>query len=143
MTKNNFFWYALIFILLISAGSCGFHLFLLQFEPLVRLRLPAGLFAGIYVYLVPLTLASVWVVYHRFLKDHTAAGKTFFLMVFVKIIVSAVYLFPDFIIPKALSKEFVIQFMPVFFVLLFIETYLLIRLLNLPLDEFSKNDQNQ
>jgi predicted permease len=108
--------------------------------PLVEFK---GSFLTIYFFVTFLSLATFWFVYSKFKKDHTAAGRAFFVAVFVKIISSAVFLYPGVVTQAKFAKQLAAQFLPVFFILLFVETILLIRLLNKPSGENSKNDENQ
>lgn len=143
MTKNNFFWYSFLLILLCCFAVYAVNRFVLIRQWPDLAKVPNIAMYAIYLFNFLITVGSVFLIHRRYLKDQTAAGRTFFLTVFVKIITSAIFLFPGVIVVKAIAKVYVIQFMTLFFILLFVETYLLIRLLNLPSDEKIKNDQNQ
>jgi len=143
MTKNNFFWYSFLLILLCCFAVYSVNRFVLIRQWPDFAKVPNIAMYAIYLFNFLITVGSVFLIHRRYLKDQTAAGRTFFLTVFVKIITSAIFLFPGVIVVKAIAKVYVIQFMTLFFILLFVETYLLIRLLNLPSDEKIKNDQNQ
>jgi hypothetical protein len=143
MTKNNFFWYSFLLILLCCFAVYAVNRFVLIRQWPDLAKVPNIAMYAIYLFNFLITVGSVFIIHRRYLKDQTAAGRTFFLTVFVKIITSAIFLFPGVIVVKAIAKVYVIEFMTLFFILLFVETYLLIRLLNLPSDEKIKNDQNQ
>ena len=83
------------------------------------------------------------VIYWRYSQDKSSAGKTYFILVFMKLFGALAYMWP-WIQPKTeFSKSFAANFLIAFFSLLFIETILLVRILNRPLSENSKNDENQ
>lgn len=100
-------------------------------------------FWSMYLFLVPMSLATLWFVRWRFGKDHQGAGKSYFITVFVKMFASAFFLYPGVMVERIFLRETAVQFLTIFFVLLFVETWLLIRLLNRPLGENLKNDENQ
>src|SRR5690606_54844 len=97
----------------------------------------------IYFFLVSMSLLAIWFVLWRYKKDHTAAGRAYFITVFFKMFGSAFFLYPGVLVKAEILRETAVQFMILFFILLFIETFLLVRLLNKPLDEKLKNDENQ
>ena len=98
---------------------------------------------SLYLFLVPLSVLTIWFVLWRFKKDNTSAGSAYFITVFFKMFGSAFFLYPGVVTDASLMKPTAVQFMIIFFLLLFIETILLVKLLNAPLDEKSKNDENQ
>lgn len=142
MTTNRFRFFATLIILLVSSACGTVHFFLRRdgFLPEVFSQTPFILF---YVFLVPLSLLTVWFVLWRFKKDQTSAGGAYFITVFFKMFGSALFLYPGLIADASLMKPTAIQFMTIFFLLLFIETLLLVKLLNAPLNEKVKNDENQ
>lgn len=142
MTTNRFRFFATLIILLVSLACGTVHFFLRRdgFLPEVFSQTPFILF---YVFLVPLSLLTVWFVLWRFKKDQTSAGGAYFITVFFKMFGSAFFLYPGIVADASLMKPTAIQFMTIFFLLLFIETLLLVKLLNAPLNEKVKNDENQ
>lgn len=142
MRTNKFGFYATSVILFASTLCSIVHLSLLKQNVL------PGAFKGtpfwsLYFFLIPASLFTVWFVLWRYKKDHTSAGRAYFITVFFKMFGSAFFLYPGLVVKSTFLRETAIQFMALFFVFLFIETFLLIKLLNKPLDENSKNDENQ
>ena len=134
MTINRFIQISLALILVLAAVMYGIHAIIAKayyIKPLIPLRL----FNTIYVFLVPLSLLSIWFVAWRFKQDNTAAGRAFFVVIFMKIFASAIFLYPGVVTVEVLAKKTAMHFMPVFFILLFIETFLLVKLLNQPFSE--------
>lgn len=142
MTTNRFGFFATVIILLVTAACGSVHFFLRQ-ENFLPEQFSQTPFLLLYFFLVPLSILTVWFVLWRFKKDKTAAGSAYFITVFFKMFGSAFFLYPGIVIEAPLLKPTAIQFMIIFFLLLFIETILLVKLLNAPLDEKIKNDENQ
>jgi cytochrome bd-type quinol oxidase subunit 2 len=142
MTTNRFGFFATLIILLVSLAFGTVHFFLRRdgFLPENFSQTPFILF---YVFLVPLSLLTLWFVLWRFKKDRTSAGGAYFITVFFKMFGSALFLYPGMVADASLMKPTAVQFMIIFFLLLLIETILLAKLLNARLDEKSKNDENQ
>ncbi len=142
MKTNRFGFFATGIILLASLIFGTIHFFLRKdgFLPEVFSETPFVLF---YAFLIPLSLITVWFVLWRFKKDNTTAASAYFITVFFKMFGSAIFLYPGVVSDPSLMKPTAVQFMIIFFLLLFIETILLVKLLNAPLDEKSKNDENQ
>lgn len=142
MTTNRFGFFATSIILTASLICAAIHFFLLRsgYLPELFSTTPFGL---LYLVLVPASLITIWFVLWRFRKDHTTAGRSYFITVFFKMFGSAFFLYPGVVVKASILKATAIQFMAIFFLLLFIETILLVKLLNTPLDEKLKNDENQ
>ncbi|MBK9190826.1 MAG: hypothetical protein IPM77_04545 [Crocinitomicaceae bacterium] len=135
MTINNFGKYASILLGIAGLLLMSVHTLIVEsdvFSMLFTLDVPYLLS---YVLIFPLSLGGILFTYFRFVRDKSSAGNSFFIVVFFKIFGSAIFLIPGLIFDKAEMKEMVYHFMPVFFIFLFVETLLLVRLLNLPLDE--------
>ena len=98
-----------------------------------------------YVFLVPVSLIGLGIVAHRFKKTEkiTSIGKNYIAYTVLKMIFAIVFLLPWLLNKDESSKPMVIQFFAIFFPFLLVETILLIRLLNSPLGEKNKNEQNQ
>jgi hypothetical protein len=142
MTTNRFGFFATSIILLTSLVCISAHYVIrdLGYFPELFSGTPFGI---LYLFLIPASLLTVWFVIWRYKKDHTSAGRSYFITVFFKMFGAAFFLYPGFVINAANLKATAIQFMAIFFLLLFIETFLLVKLLNTPLDEKLKNDENQ
>jgi hypothetical protein len=142
MTTNRFGFFATLIILLASLACMSVHYLVkdLGFFPQIFLGTP---FTMLYAFLVPASLLTIWFVIWRYKKDHTSAGRSYFITVFFKMFGAAFFLYPGLVINASILKPTAIQFMAIFFLLLFIETFLLVKLLNTPLDEKLKNDENQ
>lgn len=142
MTTNRFGLVATLIILMVSMVCGTVHFFLRQdgFLPENFSQTP---FTLLYIFLVPLSILTIWFVLWRYKKDKTSAGSAYFITVFFKMFGSAFFLYPGVAADASLMKPTALQFMIIFFLLLFIETILLVKLLNAPLDEKVKNDENQ
>ncbi|MBI3136543.1 MAG: hypothetical protein HYZ14_17845 [Bacteroidetes bacterium] len=138
-SKYRLYAFLVIFLVSLAAGIIHYWLRITLF-PVWSAETP---FWEFYLFLVPFSVLTIWFVSWRYSLDHTAAGRSYFITVFVKMFSSAIFLYPGVVVPSAFLRETVIQFMALFFILLFIETILLVRLLNRPLSENSKNDENQ
>lgn len=142
MTTNRFGFFATFIILTVSLACVSVHYLIREMGYFPEL-FSGTAFALLYLFLVPASLLTIWFVLWRYKKDHTSAGRSYFITVFFKIFGGAFFLYPDFVINASILKATAIQFMAIFFLLLFIETFLLVKLLNTPLDEKLKNDENQ
>lgn len=98
-----------------------------------------------YVFLVPVSIFGLWFIALRYIKSKkiTSIGKNYLLYTAAKMMLSILFLLPWLLNKDEATKPMVIQFFAVFFPFLLVETILLIRLLNSPLDEKNKNEQNQ
>jgi len=128
-------------LLIMAAVLFPCHFFLL--EHIIPQVYSAGAWWSIYLFLFPLTALTILGVARRYKKDHAAAGKTYFLFVFLKLTGSIGFLMP-WLFPKTeFSTPFAHQFLILFFILLFVEVRLLIVLLDPRFGENLKNDENQ
>ncbi|MBD3638292.1 MAG: hypothetical protein HUJ25_13145 [Crocinitomicaceae bacterium] len=98
-----------------------------------------------YVFLVPVSALGMAYIAKRYSKSKkiTSIGKNYILYTVVKMILSILFLLPWLLNKDESSKPMVIQFFIIFFPFLLVETILLVRLLNTPLDEKMKNEENQ
>lgn len=98
-----------------------------------------------YIFLIPITLLGLYYIVFRFKKSQkiTSIGKNYILFTVVKMILALVFLLPWLLNKDETSKPMIIQFFSIFFPFLLVETILLVRLLNVPLDEKLKNEENQ
>lgn len=76
-------------------------------------------------------------------KEVTSFGKTYLFYTTIKILAAIGFLIPWLLDDKEIARSFAAHFFSIFFPYLFVETILLIRYLNGPLDEKSKSDENQ
>ena len=142
MKTNKFLFFATGLILITAAICVTLHFLMLQ-KKWLPLSFGQSPIVEMYLFLVPASLLTIWFVNWRYTKDHTSAGRSYFVTVFFKMFGSAAFLYPGVVVPPIFFRETVIQFMVIFFILLFIETLLLVRLLNLPVTQIPKNDENQ
>ena len=84
----------------------------------------------IYLFLVLLTLGSHFFMVRGFVKDKNSLGKNFMAYMVVKMIGSILFLSPWLFYRNDYSRPIVYQFFIIFFPLLFIETLMLVKLLN-------------
>lgn len=96
-----------------------------------------------YLFNVPFTLLVFLVCTWMYKIDKTTVGKTYFVFVFLKMFAAVGFLAPWLFWKNDYSTPMVHQFFVVFFVMLFVEVKLLVRLLNNGSGEISKNDENQ
>lgn len=80
--------------------------------------------------LVPITILGFVVMHLRISKKIKSGAMTFVFYSTVKILLTGVYLGPFLINKDDNTKSFVLQFMVLFFGMLFFETFLFTRLLN-------------
>lgn len=97
----------------------------------------------LYLFLVPLSLLVVLICKIVYNADKTAVGRTYFIFVFIKMFASIGFLSPWIFWKDDYTLPMVHQFFCLFFPLLFVEIKVLIELLNPPLGENLKNDENQ
>ena len=98
-----------------------------------------------YLFLVPASVIGLFYIHKRFYRSGNikTIGKNYILYTTVKMVLAIVFLLPWLLTKDESSKPMVIQFFAIFFPFLLVETILLVRLLNTPLDEKNKNEQNQ
>ena len=93
-----------------------------------------------YVVVALLTAATVVVVSYRFARQKTSAAMTYFVMAFIKMVISVLFLLPWLINKTPLTKPFVLQYIIAFFIALFIELALIANVLNQKSELSVKND---
>ncbi|UKN00368.1 hypothetical protein K6119_11545 [Paracrocinitomix mangrovi] len=76
-------------------------------------------------------------------KEIQSVGKAYLIFTTLKIVLSFVFLLPWLLMSKEIAKIFVGHFFLIFFPYLLVETILLIRFLNKPLDEKINTDEIQ
>ena len=98
-----------------------------------------------YVFLIPISVLGMTIIARRYTKSQkiTSIGKNYIAYTALKMLLAIVFLIPWLLNKDENSKPMVIHFFIVFFPFLLVETILLVRLLNTPLDEKVKNEQNQ
>jgi general stress protein CsbA len=115
-------------VLILSSAIFIIHLALLF------LALPPVYFASkfwlIYLFLVPLTLAGIYFIQKKHLADSKSVGKNFFIYMIAKMVLTLLFLSPWLVYKDEFSRPMVYQFFAIFFPLLFMETFVLIKLLN-------------
>lgn len=84
----------------------------------------------IYLFFVPLTLGALTYIVSRYSKNPKTVGKNFFIYVIVKMVAILGFLSPWLLHKTEITRPFVYQFLIIFFLLLFMETYQLVRMLN-------------
>ena len=96
----------------------------------------------IYAGLVPISLFGLGYIAHRYKKSEkiTSIGINYIGYTVLKVLVAFAVLAPWLIDKDTSSKPMVAQFFSVFFPFLLVETILLVKLLNTPLDEKKEND---
>lgn len=142
MTRNNFLAIASFFLVVVAGSVVGFQYLLVHLSLYPNSLLPVP-FAEILLFIAIASLLTLSFVYWRFKKDATAAGRSYFSTVFFKIFGSAFLLYPNVWVNAEQTKPTAAVFLSIFFLFLLVETILLVKLLNMPLDEKKKNDENQ
>jgi len=141
MTTNSFTSQAISKLLSASLVLAIVHFFLIQF--ILPEIYGTGPYWALYLFLVPLTFLVVLISKVVYDVDKTAVGRTYFIFVFIKMFASVGFLSPWIFWKDDYTLPMVHQFFCLFFPLLFVEIKILVRLLNQPLDENLKNDENQ
>ena len=85
---------------------------------------------SIYLFFVPLTIGALGYIVSQYHKNPRSVGKNFFIYVIIKMIAILGFLSPWLLYKSEYTRPFVYQFLIVFFLLLFLETYQLVRMLN-------------
>lgn len=138
---SNFYSLAITKLLSASLVLAVVHFLLIEFV------LPeiygSGPYWALYLFLVPLSILVVLISGLVYEADKTAVGRTYFIFVFIKMFASVGFLAPWLFWKDDYTIPMVHQFFCLFFPLLFVEIKVLIELLNPPLDENLKNDENQ
>jgi hypothetical protein len=99
----------------------------------------------IHVFLFLASFIGIFAISRNFERtgEVTSFGKTYLFYTTLKILAAIGFLVPWLLGDKNIAKNFAGHFFAIFFPYLFVETILLIRYLNGPLDEKSKSDENQ
>ncbi len=87
-------------------------------------------FGLLYLFFVPLTLLAISLIYRRYLKNPKSVGKSFFIYVIIKMILVIAFLSPWLFFKDEYTRPFVYQFLLIFFPSLFLETLILVRMLD-------------
>lgn len=98
-----------------------------------------------YVYLIPITVIGLFMVIVNYGKTRklSSIGKTYLLYTVIKMVGAVALLLPWLLFKDETSKPMVFHFFAVFLPFLLIETILIVKLLNISLDEKNKNEINQ
>lgn len=84
----------------------------------------------LYVFMVPVTLTALLLIRRMYLKNPKSVGKGFFAYVIIKMILVIAFLSPWLFYKDEFTRPFVYQFLLIFFPILFLETLILVRLVN-------------
>ena len=87
-------------------------------------------FGLIYLLMMPMTLVAIYLIYKRYLKNTKSVGKSFFAYVILKMILVIAFLSPWLFFKDEYTRPFVYQFLLIFFPSLFLETLILVRMLD-------------
>ena len=101
---------------------------------LIFLTLPPVYFASkfwlIHLFLTPLTLVGIYFIQKKHAIDSKSVGKNFFIYMIAKMVLTLLFLSPWLMYKDEFSRPMVYQFFAIFFPLLFMETFVLIKLVN-------------
>jgi peptidoglycan/LPS O-acetylase OafA/YrhL len=84
----------------------------------------------IHLFLIPMTLGALFFIVRANEKNPKSVGKSFFIYIVIKMVLIFAFLSPWLITKNDFSRPMVYQFFAVFFPLLFMETFVLIKLVN-------------
>ena len=90
----------------------------------------ASKFWLIHLFLTPLTVIAIYLIQKGYAKNSKSVGKNFFVYMIAKMLLTFVFLSPWLLTKDEFSRPMVYQFFAIFFPLLFMETFVLIKLLN-------------
>jgi len=98
-----------------------------------------------YVYLIPITILGLYMVIGKYGKTGkvSSIGKTYLLYTGIKMVGAIALLSPWLLFKDDTSKPMVIHFFAAFLPFLFVETMLIVRLLNTSMEENKNNEINQ
>jgi len=117
-------------IIALSFGLIAVHI------TLIRYKLPAvygeSQFWLIYLFMIPMTLGALFIIVKKSKNSPVSVGKGFFIYMSIKMILIMLFLSPWLFFKDEFTRPMVYQFFCVFFPFLFMETYVLIKLVNLP-----------
>ena len=94
-----------------------------------------GPFYAVYFFFLPVTLLGFHLIAKQFEKDQQSGTRNFIIYIFVKMLGSLLFLLPWMVLKSPYFMELAYQFLALFFPLLFVETILLIRMINLYFDD--------
>ena len=131
------------FIISLGAFIVHFGIWFLKGSPIEMLT-PRHWYL-VYAFMIPTSVIGLYFIKMRFDKSQkiTSIGKNYIAYTVLKMILAIVFLLPWLLNKDESSRPMVITFFTVFFPFLLVETILLVRLLNTPLDEKVKNEENQ
>jgi ABC-type iron transport system FetAB permease component len=115
-------------IVTVSLVLLSAHLILLQFALPEIYR--QSKFWAIYLFLVPMTLGAIYIIVKEKNKNANSVGKNFFVYMAIKMLLILLFLSPWLVYQNEFSRPIVYQFFAIFFPLLFVETIVLVRLVN-------------
>jgi hypothetical protein len=116
----------------------GLHLLILEYilpETYKQLQL-----IYIYIFLLVLSIIGVSLLFLVSKNDETLIGKGYLAYSVIKILSSAIFLYPWIANQDDLTKPFIFQFFGIFFPSLIVETLIVLKLVNLKGDQNQKND---
>lgn len=103
---------------------------------LIKFKLPPvygqSQFWLIYAFMIPMTVGAIYFIVKMSKNSPISVGKGFFIYMSIKMVLIMLFLAPWLFFKDEFSRPMVIQFFAVFFPLLFMETFVLIKLVNLP-----------
>ncbi|MBK7130091.1 MAG: hypothetical protein IPM74_17155 [Crocinitomicaceae bacterium] len=135
---NNKLLFTQIVVLIAGlAAACVLHYWLVN-TLLLQYFIPQTWI--IYLVVTLLTVSTVVVVTYRYAKQKTSAAMAYFVMAFIKMVISVLFLLPWLINKTPLTKPFVLQYIIAFFIALFIELALIANVLNQKSALSVKND---
>ncbi|PZE16661.1 hypothetical protein DNU06_12465 [Putridiphycobacter roseus] len=85
----------------------------------------------IYLFLLPLSLLGTLAIFYIHKTDDSLIGKGFLAFTVIKILGSFVFLLPFLMDQDDFTKPFVYQFFAVFFPSLIVETFVILRMVNI------------
>jgi len=94
----------------------------------------------IYVFLFSLSIIGISLLFLVSKNDETLIGKGYLAYSVIKILSSAVFLYPWIANQDDLTRPFIFQFFGIFFPSLIIETLIVLKLVNLKDEQNQKND---
>ena len=112
----------------VSLFLLAMHLILLQFFLPETYR--QSKFWAVYLFLIPMTLGAIYIIVKEKNKNANSVGKNFFIYMVIKMLLILVFLSPWLVYQNEFSRPIVYQFFSIFFPLLFVETVVLVRLVN-------------
>ncbi len=116
----------------------GIHILLLEYVlPDIYKQIQV---AYIYVFLVLLSFIGVSLLFLVSKNDETLIGKGYLAYSVIKILSSAIFLYPWIFNQDDFTRPFIYQFFGVFFPSLIIETLIILKLVNLKDNQNQKND---